>query len=234
MEDLLDLIAIGDTKRIGELIALGRDVNSQTEEGLTLLMEAANVGDLEIVELLVKNGAEVNRVDVHGNSALIYASREHHWKIFEYLSLLTETSLKEASLFMAIYNNEAEAIDILLRSEKSISNCRQKGIWSENGLTALMVAVQEGSSSIVQKLLRFDANPDLVDEDTCKTALVYAIEYEKLELVQLLVEAGADLDFRDGSSETPLLKAIKLGNSEIIDFLTQANTNLSVESTTDR
>src|SRR5215213_5892501 len=49
------------------------DVNAQNEDGETLLMRAGTLGETDIVKLLLARGADVNRTDVFGNTADVFA-----------------------------------------------------------------------------------------------------------------------------------------------------------------
>ncbi len=66
------------------LAAAGADVNTQSD-GLTVLMYAANWGDLELVKVLVEGGADINARDRYGRTALTFASGHEHTEIAEYL-----------------------------------------------------------------------------------------------------------------------------------------------------
>jgi ankyrin repeat protein len=50
-------------------------INIQNKEGRTALMEAAKGGHLNVVKLLVGEGATINAVDVNGSTALIEAAK---------------------------------------------------------------------------------------------------------------------------------------------------------------
>lgn len=50
------------------------DINSTTNDGVTALMLAATKGDVKIVDLLLKNKANVNLADTKGDTALHYAA----------------------------------------------------------------------------------------------------------------------------------------------------------------
>ena len=54
------------------------------------------------------------------------------------------------------------------------------------------------------------------------TALMFAVEYNHLDIVRALIEAGANLDLKNNKGETALDIAIKEDNKEIIDILTKA------------
>jgi len=52
------------------LIAAGANVNAQTTDGMTPLMWAAQFGNLEITEMLIRFGADVSLKDIEGKNAL--------------------------------------------------------------------------------------------------------------------------------------------------------------------
>jgi uncharacterized protein len=54
----------------------GLDVNNtQRKSGITPLMLASCFNDIEMIELLLKNGADINKIDNHGMNAKDYAKR---------------------------------------------------------------------------------------------------------------------------------------------------------------
>ena len=56
------------------LVANGADVNIQTNNGETALIQAARVGALEMVHFLVANGADINAQTNSGETALMEAT----------------------------------------------------------------------------------------------------------------------------------------------------------------
>lgn len=67
-----------------ELLALKANINMHDQEGLTALLRAAMVGDLETVQLLVKEGAFINlaaKKDYLGKTALHLACQAHHVQV---------------------------------------------------------------------------------------------------------------------------------------------------------
>ncbi len=71
-EQLQRAITKGNPELCAELIALGADVNLQVDNKFPICL-ACEYNQYEIVELLIKHGADVNQFDFYDQSALIYA-----------------------------------------------------------------------------------------------------------------------------------------------------------------
>ncbi|MBQ9394836.1 MAG: ankyrin repeat domain-containing protein [Proteobacteria bacterium] len=67
------MTAVKDPKNVKVLLDLHADPNIGTDDFVTPLMIAAEEGQLESAELLIKAGATVNEVDVNGKSVLQYS-----------------------------------------------------------------------------------------------------------------------------------------------------------------
>ncbi|MBQ4822276.1 ankyrin repeat domain-containing protein [Aquimarina sp. MMG016] len=67
-------VAKGDYEMVKKMIELGTEVNSFSG-GMTPLMYAARYNRVEIIKLLVANGAKISRKDAKGNTAARYAER---------------------------------------------------------------------------------------------------------------------------------------------------------------
>ncbi|MBP0015588.1 MAG: ankyrin repeat domain-containing protein [Roseofilum sp. SBFL] len=214
--EIINLARDESIQEIYRLVSLNNSmIHIQDENGTTLLMEASGQGNFELVKLLVDAGADPNQIDIMGFCALLYSAQEEYWEIFEYLFNLTNQGLKESSLFMSTVHGELKVLQALIDKKVSVDAYRQKGVWSKNGCTALILTVQEGRVDIVKSLLKAGANPNLAEEDTGGTPLMYAAKNGYLEILDLLLEAGADPTIRDYSNETALMKAEKFNNIKI-------------------
>ncbi len=65
-------IAKGDYEMVKKMVELGSEVN-KFSEGMTPLMYAARYNRLEIIKLLVANGAKINTKNAKGYTAMKYA-----------------------------------------------------------------------------------------------------------------------------------------------------------------
>ncbi len=72
-----------------KLVQKGFDIDIKNKYGNTVLIEASQIGNLKIVELLLKNNADPNIKDSYGDTALIEASAGG---FFEIVKLLLENN----------------------------------------------------------------------------------------------------------------------------------------------
>lgn len=76
---------------------------------------------------------------------------------------------------------------------------------------------------------RLEARPTLIEsrDRLGKTPLHHAVTYDRIALMPLLAEAGANLDEQDGTGMTPLHGAALLGKTEAARWLAEAGANLN-------
>jgi uncharacterized protein len=127
-----------------------------------------------------------------------------------------------SNLFSAAGKGDAATVERLLKSGLSPNQKDTRG-----GQTILMYAAQIGQAEVVRTLLKHRANPNLKfkgggDYFEGRTALMYAVEAttsfppvvsfpggNQSSVLQLLVEAGAELNPQDRWGQTPLAIAIE-------------------------
>ena len=182
----------GDIESVRQLLMQGANVHAQDEQGRTALIAAAYRNDLAIVDLLIQAGADVNIQDNTKQSAYLIATSEG------YLELLKRTLQAGADVH---------------RTD------------SYNG-TGLIRAADRGHVEIIQELLKTDIKIDHIN-NLDWTALLEAIILgdggpRYIEVVRLLVEAGADVNLADGNGVTPLAHARQRGYEQIVEILLEA------------
>lgn len=89
----------------------------------------------------------------------------------------------------------------------------------------LISATEQGRRPLVERLLEDGADPDMT---RLRTALHVAVENDNLEIVDLLVAHGADIDARDHLGRTPLFLAIVRRRPEISKVLIEADADATV------
>ena len=68
----------GDLRKIREFLNSGININSKDFGNKTPLMYAAEDGATEIIDYLLKNGANINDIDIRGDSSLIIALKNNN------------------------------------------------------------------------------------------------------------------------------------------------------------
>lgn len=93
-----------------------------------------------------------------------------------------------------------------------------------SGNTALMLAVRAGPESM-RALLKGGANPNLTNTRG-ETALMMAVQMGTEETIDLLLDAGANVNVHDQFGNTPLTRAMERGHSaSVIQKLLRAGAN---------
>lgn len=109
----------------------------------------------------------------------------------------------------------------------------------DEGQWPLRAAIERGHSEVVRLLLKHRAHPTRPSLSQryqgerriiCDTALTVASMHASLEVVRLLVEAGADLNREDVDGWTPLHAAVYGDRVEVVQYLldNRADTTISM------
>ena len=183
-----------------------------------ILVEAVKKGDTDIVNLLLKHGANVNRKNSYGWTALMKASKKGDSKL-EIIELLLKHGAQvdlqnddgESALIVAAQNSQAKVATKLVREYGASVGLKKKySSW-----TALMKASESGSIDIVKLLLEHGA-------DDLGWALVLAILNKHNDIIKLFLECGAKVDDKNWSlflDKPPLVLAIEIGYAGIVKLL---------------
>lgn len=135
--------------------------------------------------------------------------------IDSFMSLLAETPSEEELLAAA---SEAD----LERVESLLSSGINPNAMDEEGWTALMWAAQLNDAAMGTSLIKAGASLDLTEQSYEETALTIALYNGSIEMVNLLLEEGANPDLQDSTGWTPLMTAATKGDEEGVKLLLQA------------
>ena len=94
--------------------------------------------------------------------------------------------------------------------------------------SALHLAVVEQQPEMAGILIDGGADIDLVSEINGKTALLLASELGDLEMVQVLVGNGADIQMRDNLGQTALHLATRFGQESVVKALLDAGASIDI------
>jgi ankyrin repeat protein len=221
------------------LLERGADPDYRTPQGVTTLMAAAEGGCVEVARLLLARGQDVNTASVNGGTALLRAAVRGNDEMVTFLkeqgahvgfleavalgdlelaaSLPTPSEAErpprwgEAVLYRVVKQGRADAIHLL--AARGVNT----GAAGNMGQSALMPAVMRGDLAAVRALLDRGADPNGATGATTGHRMVplsWAARAGHNEIVDLLVERGADPDRGDTLGFTPLSGAVMAGKVE--------------------
>lgn len=176
---------------------------------------AASKGDVQTVQRLLKDGADVNDKDIEGRTPLYYAVSNGHIDIVNTLlkngaDITQVTNKGNIPLHTATSKGYKEIIEVLLQH---VSHDKLKDFinakTASSGTTSLHVAAQSGSLEVVKSLLKHGAIYDIKNKEG-KTPIDLSKDQSVNNLLKLVEE---------------LFKDAKKGNAEIINKLKAAKSD---------
>lgn len=209
---LLDAAYAGDAAQVAALIQAGADVNAANEFGATPMAEAARRGDAPILKLLLKAGADPQSANADGETSLMRVAR----------------------------TGNVEAARLLVKAGVQV-DAREK--WG--GQTALIWAAAQNQPAMVQFLASKGADVNarsavrawprrMTAEERPKdmnrgglSPLMYAARDGHLEVMRVLLRAGAAVDLADPDGSTPLILALMNGNWDAAKLLVEAGADVN-------
>ncbi|XP_067932575.1 KN motif and ankyrin repeat domain-containing protein 1-like isoform X2 [Watersipora subatra] len=132
----------------------------------------------------------INMADGNGNTVLHYAVSHCNFPI---VSLIVETGVADVNL-----QNKAGYTPIMLAALSEVNT--------------------DSDRAVIQQLLS-KGNVNLTASQAGQTALMLAVSHARLEMVQLLLESGADINLQDEDGSTALMCATEHGHVDIVKTL---------------
>ncbi|CAK6956928.1 kinase D-interacting substrate of 220 kDa B [Scomber scombrus] len=203
-----------------------KDVDSRSDNGQTPLMVAAEQGNLEIVQELIRRGANVNFDDVDCWTALISAAKEGHIEVVREL-LENNANLEHrdmggwTALMWAAYKGRTDVAQMLM--EKGAN----PNITGQYSVYPIIWAAGRGHAEIVHLLLQHGAKVNCSDKYGT-TPLIWASRKGHYESVIHLLANGADVDQEGANSMTALIVAVKGGYTKVVKELLKRNPNVNM------
>ncbi|XP_076021609.1 kinase D-interacting substrate of 220 kDa B [Genypterus blacodes] len=203
-----------------------KDVDSRSDNGQTPLMVAAEQGNLEILQELIKRGASVNLDDVDCWTALISASKEGFIDVVKEL-LENNANLEHrdmggwTALMWAAYKGRIAVAQMLL--EKGAN----PNITGQYSVYPIIWAAGRGHAEIVRLLLQHGAKVNCSDKYGT-TPLIWAARKGHFDSVMHLLANGADVDQEGANSMTALIVGVKGGFTGVVKELLKRNPNVNM------
>lgn len=215
-------------EKIAELlINHAADVNAEGDMSYTPLQTASACGHEEVVKLLICKGA-----DVKGDwLAFRGAANLGHWKIAR---LLLDHGI-DVGVYSALEHAsdelQVELVGHLLQSGVKVNVLgRGQRLWYNAVFAALNGASEEEE---VMSIFEAGADFDLTgpfDGGELRNPLGLAARFYSAQLVQLMVDKGADINAESLGSETALHAAVEGDREQTVQFLLENGADINAKS----
>ncbi|KAF3844914.1 hypothetical protein F7725_008077 [Dissostichus mawsoni] len=207
-----------------------KDVDSRSDNGQTPLMVASEQGNVEIVQELLRRGANVNLDDVDCWTALISAAKEGHIEVVREL-LENNANLEHrdmggwTALMWGAYKGHTDVARMLMDKGANPNITGQYSVYP------IIWAAGRGHAEIVHLLLQHGAKVNCSDKYGT-TPLIWAARKGHYDSVMHLLANGADVDQEGASGETMLIGAVRGGHVEIVRALLNKYADIDVRGMT--
>jgi pectate lyase len=191
---------------------------TETAELPLSLREAVNSGDIKLLQSVLDEGADVNEEGPEG-TALHYAVGKGDTQVVQLLiahgaDVNAEGRHPQGNtpLHVATRQGKREIAILLINRGADIN------IKNSAGKTPLDLATS-GNRSEIAKLL--------IEKGAVVNNIHTAVSFENIEKVRSLVETGVDVNEKDDSGMTPLLRAVAGKHTEVAEFLIESGADVN-------
>ena len=233
---ILDAVRSGNEAVVGLLIRQGAGL--QTDEGLVVdiaqelghtslclflekevrsrdLFAAAARGDFDEVKRLHRSGADLNARNYQGDTVTAKAIQSGSLHVVHYL-------VSHGGLL--VHSNQSA--DGAMRAAQKTGNVRLCEYIKTKLNDQLKMAINDGDMNMMELL--YKAGVDVDSQSATETALTLAVKKQGQEVVQWLMERGAEVNRRDGNGDYPLTLAAHKGDFATVSYLLEKCANRNV------
>lgn len=161
------------------LLALGAEVNVRYDFGVTPLMLASRSQNVELVNFLLNQKANISHLTTYGQNALMYSTIKELNYTIEYQISAAGQINRKSSYYLEQKNPYNPKIYSALVNAGIDINAQD-----QEGRTALMIAIAAKNLTLIQLLIADKARLDIVDRKG-QTAKDYAMKSDMLEIKQI-------------------------------------------------
>lgn len=170
------------------------NINIQDKYGQSLLFLAAYDGHIDLVELLINEGANLDTKTEYGSTALMAASIHNNSDVVSFLinsgaNLDIQNNKGETALYVAAYEGQLKNIELLIAKNANMD------IKDNIGVTPLIISLLNREENIAKLLIQKGAGINC-QTNSGHTALINICsrtEYAKdKEFIFYLADKGAD------------------------------------------
>uniref|UniRef100_A0A1B0DGP9 NAD(+) ADP-ribosyltransferase n=1 Tax=Phlebotomus papatasi TaxID=29031 RepID=A0A1B0DGP9_PHLPP len=181
--------------------------------GLVPLHNSCSYGHIEVTELLLKHGANVNVADLWKFTPLHEAAAKGKYEIVKLL-------LKHGADPNKRNRDGATPLDLVREGDQDVADLLR-------GNAALLDAAKKGNLARLQRLVTPENINCRDSQGRNSSPLHLAAGYNNFEVAEYLLENGADVNAQDKGGLIPLHNASSFGHMDIAALLIKHNTKVN-------
>jgi len=203
------------------------DVNSEDENGSSLLHDAAFNGHVNVMEFLIDHGADVEAENAIGKTPLFMLATMGHTEAMRWLvnekgaSVEARDNNGRTPIFSANDKGNVESIKYLKEELRASIHVRDSA-----GLSPMDYAAGCGQVENIKCLAQLGANVN-AKRSNGQTPMFSAAASGKVEVIKCLVDLGADVNAIDNDGTTPMFMAAQAGQPESIICLKELGADIN-------
>eukprot|EP00747_Dinoflagellata_sp_TGD_P212399 gnl/TRDRNA2_/TRDRNA2_85491_c0_seq1.p1 gnl/TRDRNA2_/TRDRNA2_85491_c0~~gnl/TRDRNA2_/TRDRNA2_85491_c0_seq1.p1 ORF type:complete len:856 (-),score=216.39 gnl/TRDRNA2_/TRDRNA2_85491_c0_seq1:95-2614(-) len=201
-------------KALAEPLMNAEDIDI-TKDGQTPLVYEILAKDVDMVKKILKHNPDMNAGD---KAALAVANEmKKDKKVKAIIKVLNEHDKKASEgLFGAVRSNQPDLVDKALKNGADINEV------NENGVTALMFAIEKGKEAVINRLLEEVMDLNKQGMKFGETALIIAAKKGDETSLQALLDKNAQIDAVDKNGQTALMHAATHDQPKTVEKLIKA------------
>ena len=210
------------------LLDIGADVNYPISDGFSLLKMAVCQGNRDLATFLLDRGADVNYQSSDGESLLTMALRLGYRDLAALFldrgaDVNCQSSDGKSLLTMALRQGNRDLATLLLDKGADVNYQTGDG---KNYSSALRAAITKKDQAMIILLSQRGADLNAVQSDGYPTAIHQASSRNGLDIVELLIDLGADFNSPQRRCGTPLMLSIYSGCFSNAELLIKRGANI--------
>ncbi len=224
--ELFDAAVLNDIAKVRTQLKNKADINisykmpivagGETDDWTPLASAALN-GNLEMVKLLVKEGAWINYLNGDIRNALWHGTSSGNISVVKHLlekgAYVNNSDIANTTpLMKAAINGDSEIVRLLIGFKANV-NMKHK-----DGDTALMFAVANGHSDIAKILINAGADLDASNKQGITALIICAVE-NNIDVAKLLIMNKANTEIKTDFGKTALDIATVKGHTQLAQLL---------------
>lgn len=227
-EGLIDAVSHGKIDELKEILGDDADLSDKRFSGIVdhaIFVEA----EPELLEMLLKAGADVNSKDKFGQTPLVSLAMSSRWNpsnaelLIKYgADVNSQDNNGRTALLFAAADGRRDLVRLLLEAKAD------HNVINDDLETPLMLAAKK-CDECTKLLIEHGAEIDRKGKHGV-TALMLAIKKWNFEVVQRLVDSGSDLKIADDDGNTALLVGASVAFKDGIQYLHEHGANVLVKN----